>query len=104
MSNSLATTADEGMRATYNQLVSIWATNMRTARRLAGLSQAAVAAGVGVDQTRVSRYEMGKTTPDPVVMIKIARFYGVSPRTMFDLDVNPDSERFKKLLQKRKRS
>ena len=42
------------------------------------LRQVDVAEAVGVDQRSLSNYETGKTNPDSEVVVRLARFFGVS--------------------------
>ena len=42
------------------------------------LRQSDVAEAVGIDQRSLSNYETGKTKPDSDVVVRLARFFGVS--------------------------
>lgn len=42
------------------------------------LRQVDVAEAIGIDQRSLSNYETGKTNPDSVTVIKLARFFGVT--------------------------
>ena len=42
------------------------------------LRQADVAEAIGIDQRSLSNYETGKTNPDSSVVVRLARFFGVS--------------------------
>ena len=42
------------------------------------LRQIDVAEAVGIDQRSLSNYETGKTNPDAEIVIRLARFFGVS--------------------------
>lgn len=51
---------------------------LRDLREDRDLRQIDVANSTGIDQKTLSNYETGKTNPDSVALIKLARFYGVS--------------------------
>lgn len=51
---------------------------LRELREGSRLTQTQVAAIVGVQQSRINRYETGKSTPSPEVFIKYADFFDVS--------------------------
>lgn len=51
---------------------------LRELREASRLTQTQVAAIVGVQQSRINRYETGKSTPSPEVFIKYANFFDVS--------------------------
>ena len=42
------------------------------------LRQIDVAQAVGIDQRSLSNYETGKTNPDSEIIVKLARFFGVT--------------------------
>ncbi len=49
---------------------------LRAARLEAGLFQSDVAAEIGVNQTWVSKIELGERRLDPVELVKLAEIYG----------------------------
>ncbi|WP_418974169.1 helix-turn-helix domain-containing protein [Agathobaculum butyriciproducens] len=51
---------------------------LRALREGSRLTQTQVAEIVGVQQSRINRYETGKSTPSPEVFIKYADFFDVS--------------------------
>lgn len=51
---------------------------LRELREGSRLTQTQVAEVVGVQQSRINRYESGKSTPSPEVFIKYAEFFDVS--------------------------
>ena len=51
---------------------------LRALREGSRLTQTQVAEGVGVQQSRINRYESGKSTPPPEVFVKYADFFDVS--------------------------
>ncbi len=53
-------------------------------RRQAGLSQAEVAALVGVSQQHLAAWERGKYLPRPAAQRALASAYGVTPALVFD--------------------
>lgn len=50
--------------------------NFLSARERAGMTQAEVARAVGVDQSAVSLWETGKTSPRAALLPQLARIYG----------------------------
>jgi len=63
----------------------VWGTNVRSIRRLKGLSMDAFALGVGVSVATVSRWEAGKMAPKDENKIEIAAVLDVDVRTLFPL-------------------
>ena len=60
------------------------ASKLRTVRRERGVSQTALAAAVGVDQTTISDLECGKNRNPSWFLVKgIADFLGVRPEDLF---------------------
>lgn len=57
-------------------------TTIRDARRAAGLSQQALAAQLGIQQSSLSRYEGGIVTPDADVLDAIAKALHVAPERL----------------------
>ncbi len=53
-------------------------TRIRELRQKQGLSQAALAKSVNVDQTAVSKWELEKSFPDIAVALRVADYFGVS--------------------------
>ena len=51
---------------------------LRSLRLDAGFTQVQLAAAVGIQQSRVNRYESGQSTPQPELFIKLADLYDVS--------------------------
>ena len=51
---------------------------LRELREVSRLTQTQVAEVVGVQQSRINRYESGKSTPPPEVFVKYADFFDVS--------------------------
>lgn len=51
---------------------------LRSLRLGAGLTQVQLAAALGIQQSRVNRYESGQSTPQPELFIKLADLYDVS--------------------------
>jgi transcriptional regulator with XRE-family HTH domain len=61
--------------------------SLRTTRRLKGLTQEALAAKSGVDQTSISSIEVGKNrNPSWETVSKLAKALGVSPDELFPID------------------
>jgi transcriptional regulator with XRE-family HTH domain len=60
---------------------------LRAARKVAGLTQEAVAAVLGVQGPRIAEWEAGKHTPGPERLARLAEIYGVLPE-----DLRTDAE------------
>jgi transcriptional regulator with XRE-family HTH domain len=58
--------------------------NVRRLRIAAGLSQAGLAARMGVDRAYVSGLELGQRNPTIVTLWHVAKALGVKPRAFFD--------------------
>lgn len=67
-------------------------TALREARQAAGLSQAELAARVGITQQHYSLIEIGRRTPALDVALRIASVLGADPRVLF-ADVLEASQR-----------
>lgn len=61
---------------------------LRETRQAADLSQADVAARVGISQGMVGRYELSAKNPPLDVMIRLADALGVDARTLFPTAAN----------------
>lgn len=57
--------------------------NLIAARKKAGLSQANVAEKLSLDQSAISKYELGVISPNAVNMKKLSNLYGVDVNTLF---------------------
>ncbi|MEP3107444.1 MAG: helix-turn-helix transcriptional regulator [Hyphomicrobiales bacterium] len=57
----------------------ILGTNLREARKAAGLSQEALALEIGIDRTYISGIERGVRNPSLDVIVKLAERVGVEP-------------------------
>lgn len=61
--------------------------NLRTARRLKGITQKELEAMSGIDQTTISAIECGKNkNPSWTIVFRIAKALGVMPEEIFPLD------------------
>lgn len=70
-----------------------WATNIRQGRRTRRMSQAALGEKCDVDQSTVSRWEIGKSIPSEDNKMAIAKAFGVDdPRVIFPLRVPGTSQ------------
>ena len=58
--------------------------NIREARKRAGLTQAALAERIGLDQSGVSRIERGERPVTVDVLVAIARALGVPPAALLE--------------------
>jgi len=72
----------DGQRA---QVRARWGNQLRAARLARGLSQAQLAAVVGVSRPAVSEWERGLCAPTDLHRLSIARALHRSARTLFDL-------------------
>lgn len=54
------------------------------------MSQADLAAAIGVSRKTISTIEVGRFAPSLVIALKIARFFDVPVEDVFSLDVNSD--------------
>lgn len=54
------------------------------------MSQADLAAAIGVSRKTISTIEVGRFTPSLVIAMKIARFFDVPVEDVFSLDVKSD--------------
>lgn len=57
---------------------------LRTARERSGLSQTEAARRAGVDQTQISRWELGKNAPSIETLHKLAVMYEIPPAELGD--------------------
>lgn len=73
---------------------------MKVLRDKKDLKQNEVAKGLGVSPYQLSRYENGKSKPDPDLIWKIATYYGVRTDYLFGMTDNPneESEDFKEYI------
>ncbi len=62
------------------------------ARKRAGLSQAAAAEKIGVDQSAVCLWETGKTNPRVSLLVRLAELYGCTVDELLS-DSEEDEER-----------
>ncbi len=60
-------------------------TSMSSSRKKNGLTQAELAARIGVDRITIARYEAGTRSPSPGVAERIAEVLGWSLETMWAL-------------------
>lgn len=60
-----------------------WGLNIQRQRKVAGMSQEALAAALGVDQSAVSRWENGVTAPTIENQLAIARVLRSDARILF---------------------
>ena len=70
------------------------------------LRQTDVAKAVGIDQRSLSNYETGKTNPDSEVVVRLARFFGVSCDYLLgvtDKSLTDDKEMLRELEDIRRR-
>lgn len=67
-----------------------WGEAIRRQRKVVGLTQAQLAEKVGVHQTAVSAWEVGKASPDPDLHRAIAEALRADPSTLFSY--GPDVE------------
>ncbi|MEP0521951.1 MAG: helix-turn-helix transcriptional regulator [Hyphomicrobiales bacterium] len=65
-----------GHMADYRKILG---TNLREARKAAGLSQEALALEIGIDRTYISGIERGVRNPSLDVIVKLAERVGVEP-------------------------
>lgn len=61
------------------------ADRLKRARKLADLTQAQVAARIGVDTSAVGQWETGKTVPSPTNLTELARLLNVSTDDLLDV-------------------
>ena len=66
--------------------VTIWATNLRTARERSGLTKAALAGLLGCSDVSVGRWVAGTRTPKPAERIRLARILDADIDELFPLD------------------
>lgn len=67
---------------------------LKTLRRGAGLSQAALAAQIGTKQPAYAHYELGEIMPPYPVLVKLADYYGVSADYLLGRSDDPKSSTF----------
>lgn len=58
-------------------------TNIKTARKAAGLTQQQAADKLGVSVYSIQNWEQGKSEPDSSVIVKMAKLYGVTTDTLY---------------------
>ena len=68
------------------------AENLRLIRPWKGLSQELIAKVLKVDRSTYAYYELGKTEPDILALIKLCEFYEIE---ITDLIIKDDMERIK---------
>ena len=67
--------------------------NLRTARRIADLTQEQLAQKAGVDQTTISAMERGiSRNPSYETVVKLARALNITPEELFPVPDNDGSE------------
>ena len=67
--------------------------NLRTARRIADLTQEQLAQKAGVDQTTISALERGiSRNPSYETVVKLARALNITPEELFPVPDNDGSE------------
>lgn len=62
------------------------AENLRLIRSWKGLSQEEIAKVLNVDRSTYAYYELGKTEPDLLALIKLCKFYEIEPTDLITLD------------------
>ncbi len=62
--------------------------NILLYRRRAGLTQAQLAARLGVTPNTIANYENGKTTPPMETVIRIAHILNISTDQLFDTNIH----------------
>ncbi|MFD2966204.1 helix-turn-helix domain-containing protein [Sphingobacterium bambusae] len=65
-----------------------WIDNIKYLRARKGLSQQGLADALGITRARYSKYEYGQAEPPLELVVKIARFYGVSIDVLLDDDIS----------------
>lgn len=68
-----------------NERLRVWGANVRRARRLLGLTQAALGEAVGVGQSSVDRWERGVCAPRDEVRVALARVLHQDVSMLFPL-------------------
>lgn len=63
------------------------ADNMRYLRGRKGRSQQQLADELGITRTRYSKYEYGMAEPSIELLVKIARYYGISVDDIISVDL-----------------
>lgn len=61
----------------------VWGKQMRARRALLGLSQAGLAARIGVSQGAVSQWELGLAEPETLMRVRIAAALDTDPEELF---------------------
>ncbi len=60
--------------------------NLKVLRAMADISQGDLAEKIGVSRQTINAMEKGKYVPSTVLALKLARFFGKSVETIFELD------------------
>ena len=60
--------------------------NLKAYRLVCDLSQQQVADALGIDRSTYSYYELGKTQPQPQMLVRLARLFGVTVDTLLQED------------------
>lgn len=64
---------------TFSTIAERFAWNMRIARNRTGLTQRALAARMGRDQSRIAKWEGGKCLPRTVAIVRLAEALEIEP-------------------------
>jgi putative transcriptional regulator len=65
--------------------------NLRVQRAREHLSQAELAAAIGVSRKTISTIEVGRFIPSTLIALKLARYFGVRVEDIFSLPEHPQS-------------
>lgn len=69
------------------RLKTVWGQRIATARLAVPLTQAELAAAMGVGQQQVSKWESGLQAPREEIRLRLARVLGLAPEVLFSYDV-----------------
>ena len=71
------------------------AENLRSLRARANISQAELAAKLGISQQTYSKYENRSSNPDSEMIVKLSAFYGVSSDSILGIEPKTNEAAFK---------
>jgi len=76
----------------------LFARNLRFIRKLRGISQQILAESVGLKRNQIASYESGMAEPKPEACLALARYFDISPVSLFleDLSEHPARQLQKK--------